>query len=217
MKHVRLVSGKDKAMNELNIYEIFKSVFQKSKVIEGRFYLLKGYGNDLNSDNLGESIKETIGTITAPKKYPLVGMMPPYEIVENIFKNWSRFKINLFFCVPKNANNGQVKSPNSFNNTSNHTVEQDWKDMRECAGDFRGFLYLVLKEKELFTKIRIPSNSIDAYQRYSNVGNDALSVVSLSFDIEIAIPCDIIDYAPDSIDTLDLTNALGVIHPSHKH
>lgn len=201
-------------MNELNLYAIFKAVIQKSKVIEGRFSVATGYGNDLNTDNLGEIVKDALGGITTLKKYPLALMMPPYEIVQDVSKGWSRFKVRLFFMVPKFSNNG-IKNPNAFNNTSEHTIIQDWKDMRECAGDFRVFLEQVLIAKRLVNQIRIPDNSIDVYERFSNVGNDKLSSVMISFDIELFNSCNLSDYNINDLNEIELQ--LTDSHPSHKH
>jgi hypothetical protein len=209
-----LSSKKMEAMNELNLYAIFKSILQKSKVIEGRFTVCTGYGNDLNLNNLGEIVKDALGGITTLKKYPACIMMPPYEMMGDTYKNWSLFKVKLFFCVPQFSNHG-IKNPNSFNNTSEHNIQQDWKDMRECAGDFRKFTEEIFYQKELLNKIRIPDNSIDYYERYSQVGNDKLSVVSLSFDIEIFNSCELKDYDLNDISIINLD--LSEIHPLHKH
>lgn len=201
-------------MNELNLYAIFKAIIQKSKVIEGRFTVATGYGNDLNTNNLGEIVKDALGGITTVKKYPLALMMPPYEIVQDVSKGWSRFKVRLFFLVPQYSNNG-IKNPNAFNNTSEHTIIQDWKDMRECAGDFRVFLEQVLIGKRLVNQIRIPDNSIDVYERFSNVGNDKLSSVMISFDIELFNSCDLKDYNLNDLNEIELV--LTDLHPLHKH
>lgn len=180
-------------MNELDIYQIFKTVLSRSKTIEGRFTVATGYGNDLNTNNLGEIVKDALGGIVTAKKYPLSIMMPPYEIVPDTTKGWSRFKIRLFFMVPQYSNNG-IKNPNAFNNTSEYTIQQDWRDMRQCAGDFRRYLDEYLITERMLNEIRIPDNSIDAYERFSNVGNDKLSSVMIAFDIEIFNSCELKDY-----------------------
>jgi hypothetical protein len=180
-------------MNELDIYELFKKILSRSKTIEGRFSVAVGYGNDLNTNNLGEIVKDALGGIVTNKKYPLALMMPPYEIVPDSTKGWSRFKVRLFFLTLQYSNNG-IKSPNQFSNTSEYTILQDWKDMRQCAGDFRRYIDEYLICEHLLNKIRIPDNSTESYERFSNVGNDKLVAVMIAFDIEIFNPCELKDY-----------------------
>jgi hypothetical protein len=180
-------------MNELDIYELFKKILSRSKTIEGRFSVAVGYGNDLNTNNLGEIVKDALGGIITNKKYPLALMMPPYEIVPDATKGWSRFKVRLFFLTPQHSNNG-IKNLNQFNNTSDYPVIQDWQDMRQCAGDFRSYLDHYLIENHKLNQIRIPDNTAETYERFSNVGNDKLVAVMIAFDIEIFNPCQLKDY-----------------------
>jgi hypothetical protein len=99
----------------------------------------------------------------------------------------------LFFLTLQYSNNG-IKSPNQFSNTSEYTILQDWKDMRQCAGDFRRYIDEYLICEHLLNKIRIPDNSTESYERFSNVGNDKLVAVMIAFDIEIFNPCELKDY-----------------------
>ena len=200
--------------NELNLYSAFKAILDKSRVIEGRFHVASGYGADLNTNGLAAVFTEAISEVKSPKKYPLAVMMPPVEVVGGWDKGWSRFKIKMFFVTPPYSNAGQILSRNDNTNTSGHPVSYTWKDMRECAGDFRVAIEEALRAKGCLNLIR-PVDGPEIIERFSKVGNDMVSGVSISFDMEVFMPCNLKDYQGVEFGSINLD--LSDIHPLHKH
>lgn len=203
-------------MNELNLYKLFKEILSKSKVIRGRFHVVPGYGNELNSNNVGEIIKDILGSITTADKYPLSLLMPPVEIIGDYTDtSFSRFRLEMYFLKKIGTDNGRTQSLNVNNNTSEHTVMQDWKDMRLCAISFRKALdYVLIKTKSL-NKIRTVDSSKEVINRVSYANNDRLAGVSITFEVDVFIGCDMSDYANEALDSVTFPDA--DTHPQHKH
>jgi hypothetical protein len=202
-------------MNELILYAIFGAVLKKSRVIEGRFFVMPEGGAELNTNTIGATITDMLGNIASQKKYPAAVMLPPLELVSDHTKGWSRFKIRILFVTPKNSTGGEMKNWQPTTNTSGHPTTFDWKDMRECAGDFRSALEQVILYNGVLDKIRPVDRSTDVYERMTLVANDKLNGVSLSFDIDIFLPCELKDYR--DVDLQAVTLNFNDPHPLHKH
>lgn len=195
--------------NELILYDTFKKILSKSKVIEGRFVVLSGYSSDLNSDNFGQIFKDSLGSIKNPRKYPIACMFPPVEILNGYDDaNWSLYKIQLFFFAQPHTINY-----NPLANTSNHTIAQTWKDMTVCGKNFRK-AFIRVTENNKSNPIR-DGQSKDVIQRYSKVGVDGVAGIGIDFDISIFNPCDLDDYNDNEIDQITITKK--ELHPHHKY
>ncbi len=186
-------------MNELNLYDLFEQIISKSKTIK-RFVMAPGYGNDLNKNNLGEILTYIIGGIKDGAKYPLCIMMPPVELIESYDKGWSKFKCRVFFLDTQNNDANGIANVNKFNNLSKKTIKHIWKDMRGCGIDFRKVFQLVT-ERNMRSGIR-DGQSIDVIDRVSNVANDKVAGIGISFDVELFIGCEVMDYNDSDIDSI---------------
>lgn len=197
-------------MTELNLFQLYKDIISQSKVMR-RFVTAPGYGNELNKNNLGDHLKDVFEAISDGVKYPLCIMFPPVEF-PNLETNWSKYHCKLMFLTkPFDSSTGTMKR-NPFNSLSQHTVEQTWKDMNVCAKDFKRFLNSVIDANT--DSIREPESSV-IIERFSDLGNDKVAGVSLSFDVEISIVCEMEDYSEDSVKTFVLNKI--ELHPHHEH
>ena len=199
-------------MDELQLYQLMENVLKHSTVIEGRFHVAEGYGNDLNANNLAEVISKDI----KPKKYPISVVLPPVD-TPNYVTGWARFRIEQFFlCTTFHTGNGEIKSPSASTNTSKHPIRYDWKDMRECALSFRQQFNQVIKQRGLLQKkVRPVSDSVDTIRRVSLMGNDRLSGVMIIWQVDVYFGCEVQDYAHGSVEATDLPDE--DFHPLHKH
>ncbi|GEN74088.1 hypothetical protein [Chryseobacterium lathyri] len=198
-------------MNELNLYQLYRDIIKKSKVMR-RFVTGPNYGDELNKNNAGEILKDFLEGIKDGKKYPLCIMFPPVEL-PNFDTNWSKYKCRLLFLTTQHNDANGTQNRNPFNNLSQHTIEQTWKDMGVCAKDFRKFLNMIIA-KFPGTEIR-ECTSVDVIERYSGVGADNLAGVGLSFDIDLAIACDLEDYSEEDLKSFEINTT--DLHPHHEH
>jgi len=200
-------------MNELVLYAIIKAVLEQSAVIGGRFHVASGYGNDLNANALDKVVNELPA---ARQKYPVSVLMPPVEIIDKYESKWTRFKMEQYFlCLSGNLGTGGMKAINAAVNASQHSTQYDWKDMRECAINFRMVLNTVLRRDNLLAYVNSASDSKDYMQRVSAIGNDKLNGVRLSYELNVAMPCTLVDYP--AIDAITLPDVTAPIHESHEH
>jgi hypothetical protein len=202
-------------VNELFIYQLFKEIFRHSTVMEGRFFVVRS-GSDTNIDNHGEIVRDFMGGLTIlNKKYPAAILFPPMESVQSYAKGWSTFRMVMYFLT-KDGRTGanELKTPDYNALISDHSAILDWKDMRECAGDFRVALTSLVRQPSIGSKIRT-TNSSDSIDRITWVGNDKLNGVRLQFDLELFMPCELADY-PDNLFSL-ITIPDANPHPLHKH
>lgn len=197
-------------MNELNIYKLYKDIIAKSKVMK-RFVIAPGYGKDLNKNNFGEMAVDIYKSLDDGVKYPVCIMFPPVEFPD-FDRNWTRFNCKLFFLTqPFNASKGTINA-NPFNSLSQHTVPETWKDMNVCAKSFRKFLVVVIDSNT--DVLRDPESSC-VIERFSEIGNDGIAGVSLTFDIDIAIDCEVEDYAEADITAFKVNKT--ELHKHHVH
>lgn len=202
-------------MDELFLYQLFLNILKKSTVIEGRFHVSKGYGNDLNANNFDEVIKDALSTITTARKYPVAILFPPVEAIGDYNKGWSSFKLKMFFVTTSFYDGfGDIKAINNFNNTSDHPITYDWKDMRECAGNFRVIFDKLTRNRSLLGIIRNGQKGNDIVERFSLSNNDRISGVSISFEVELFMPCSLTDYSDNDISLIEIPSQN--IHPLYK-
>lgn len=202
-------------MNELLLYDIIRAILTASSVMEGRFFVLEGYGNDLNNSNFNDLIRDALGSIeTGFKKYPASFLLPPVEVVESYSKGWARFKLEQYFLVQTGNNNaGEMKDVDSQLNLSKHSIQYDWKDMRECAGNFRKTFNAVLRSKGYLNAIHETTDARDIIRRVSNIGNDGSAGVVVIWELDLAMPCNANEYPDPSAITIPATNT--IIHAQH--
>lgn len=204
--------------NELYLYEVFKSVLSASTVIEGRFIVAEGYGNDLNTNNFDDIVKDALSSV-APlgRKYPIAILLPPIETIEKYNQGWSTFSLEMYFlCKSFQTGTNDIMNLNSFNNTSDHPIKWDWKDMAECARDFRVVLNNTVKNLSLMGYIRENRREPDFIKRVSNMGNDKLSGVYIQFKYDVFVGCEINDYTDQSIASITAPQ-MNTLHQTHKH
>lgn len=182
--------------------------------MEGRFFVVRS-GSDANIDNHGEIVRDFMGGLTAARKYPAALLFPPYETVASYSKGWSTFRMVMYFLT-KDGRTGanELKTPDYNALISDHSAILDWKDMRECAGDFRVALNNLTRQPVIGSKIR-PSGTADSIDRITWAANDKLNGVRLQFDLDLFMPCELADY-PDNLFSL-ITIPDANPHPLHKH
>lgn len=185
-------------MNEQYIYSLIRAILSKSAVIQGRFAVAEGYGNDLNADNFGDLVRDALGGIKSARKYPCVILMPPTDAA-NSTRNYSRYNIEMFFLTQTFQDGvNDLKGIVRDTNTSAIPIQDDWAQMRNVAGQFRRAFNEVVRSRGLVHYVREAQGLPDLYRRVSLRGNDRVSGVSLNFQIDIAIDCgDLTDY-PES-------------------
>ncbi|RFM30034.1 hypothetical protein [Deminuibacter soli] len=219
-------------MDELFLYDrdkgLFKQLLLQSSVMQGRYHVSPDYGYDLNTNNLGAYISDPAsGSKTPLQKYPLcVCITPRSRLVKVNGADWEQFSFTLFFlCKSFVSGTNQLKAPDAATNTSKHQVWEDWKDMKECAGNFWVLLQqVILKSAALLKGVPVSMRSVlnvdfdrpAEIARISRFGSDDITGVSLQFLINMyADGCQLNDY-PD-----DVLNKITVppleIHPIHKH
>ncbi len=201
--------------NELGVYQLFKNILSASTVIEGRFVILNRIAADMNSSNFGEDVLDALGGLTVKKKYPAVVMMAPYETSLNDGKRTSSMKFEMYFLTKDGVTgDGNVKNRDVETNRTTHTKEEDWKDMREVAGNFRIKLREIVGKPPVCNQVREVKDSRDEYSRITYKMNDNVNGVKLCFELQLVDDCTpLADYDEDAeIVVPDLSP-----HPLHKH
>lgn len=201
-------------MNELALYQLFRNILAASTVMEGRFFIVRQAASEINVSNMSSVIADVLDSQTIQKKYPCVVMLPPTETGYSMDNAYNTMRIDLYFLTLEGrTGDGDVKSPDLETNRSQHTREEDWKDMRECAGGF------VAKLKEL---TRVPPLSqhlcmgtSQEYKRMTNRGSDGLNGVYLSFDMMMRQEvCSTAEYPAGTVIAIPTD---FVPHETHKH
>lgn len=196
------------------IQSLFSNILQKSRAIEGRFFLCSS-GLDLNSDEMGQVITDEIKRFG--NKYPLCMMLPPKSKGDFTAKmgEWEYYNFQLYFLkTTYAAADNQIQSRNNSTGTSTHTIPQDWHDMKRAAINFIRVLSTLQRAANLInTYFRLAPG--DKYlEPVSLVGKDRVSGVRLEFAGSLFIGCEIEDY--DITDLLTINIPEGDNHPEHK-
>lgn len=200
--------------NELFIYDLFRNILKASMVMQGRFHVLKGNGIDANSSNFGDIVKDELDGLKLIKKYPVAILQPATEFQTIDDRGWSAYRLHMYFLtLDKRTSDGDIKGVDIITNTSEHTMLQDWKDMREVAGNFRKKLREVLKACPVLQET---GKSVDTYSRVSYKGNARLNGVYLTFELRLwdGYNCNpLADYPTDTEIEIPTYNT----HKLHKH
>lgn len=184
-------------MTDLILYNFFKDTIKESTTFQGRFAVLEGYGNDLNSDNLDDNvIGSTIASNKWTKKYPCVLMMPPREVSNNLRLNTTRYFIEMYFCTTSFIDAlGFTKAPNKQVNYSSTPILQDQAEMAERAREFyEVMLDRIYDSLSVRQSIRSARNEGFEISRFSLKNNDKVSGAKLTFQISVVNGCSIDDY-----------------------
>ena len=202
--------------NELGVYQLIKNILADSMVIGGRFVVLKEDGTDVNSTNFGQIVTDALSGFVEVKKYPAVVMLPPYESEEDNDKDWSTWKIDMFFlCLNKRTGDGDIKQPDTQTNTSTHTYQMDWKDMRECAGNFRKMLRNIIRVPPFPNTLREKRGALTHYSRVTMKSNDAANGIRMTFELQLYDNyCTLADYSDNGASIVIPDNFAP--HPLHK-
>lgn len=200
------------------ISELFTNVLLKSKAIEGRFYMCPKWGSEINSDELGQVIKDLVIPPGTVKRYPLALMMPPASNAKYVDKNgeWESYRAKMFFLTTTYyTGTNQPKSPNPNTKTSTHTIIQDWHDMKRPAQNFIRVLDMVQRSNSLIRdKFRLDQHRDRMISPVTMVGDDRASGVMLDFLFSVFIGCEIEDYDEADISSIEIPEADS--HPEHQ-
>lgn len=171
--------------NYVYICSLFKGILEQSKAIQGRFYVGHRYGlQDINYDTLGQAITE----LPSDKKWPLAMIAPPHSMGD--IKGWEEFRIISFFMKQS-----EIEDLNADTMMAQHSVLEDWHDMKRVALNFLNALWSVQDAMK-------PTHFIVPKHKYlviplSLVGADKISGVRLDFDFKLWTGCSMEDYQDD--------------------
>lgn len=206
-------------MNELFLYDrdagLFKAILNASSVIQGRYFILVS-GSDLNSSNLGQYISDSLNGIKTPdQKYPAAFLLPPRTNPAD--KRLFAFTM-LFLTRDGATGTNELKDVNVDQQVSMHPTWYDWKDMAEVATNFTEMLNKVIRTRyaqsgEKLSSLTSFEKSSTAIDPISNVTNDNLSGVRLSFRMLMSADCEVNDYEATAVD--DIVIPSFNIHPLH--
>jgi hypothetical protein len=196
-------------MNELQVYGpdgLFHNIVKQSAIIAGRYGVLPKGGSDLNQNNILTGIE------FPEAKYPGVFCLPPISELQSTVQQapWECFYFRLFFlCTTNYTGDNKIKSPDSNTNTSLHTVQMDWADMKNIALGFMNALENL--QPQLRGQFRLQQGGKWRIVRLTKLQNDNLSGVMLQFEGAIATPCVFTDI---TITEIELP---ATIHETHFH
>jgi hypothetical protein len=203
-------------MNELAIYQLFGNILAASVVMEGRFFMVSDANFELNTSNFSASVLDVLDGMKIAKKYPCVVMLPPYETQQANERSTATMRFDMYFLtLSGRTGDGDVKSKDLETNKSLHTREQDWKDMRECAGGFRAKLMELVRKPPLSQYIGIMPGGTDIYRRLMLKGNDSINGIHLTFELMIKPDMCIHDDYPEGT-AITIPEEFNP-HPLHKH
>jgi hypothetical protein len=201
------------------INDLFKTIFSKSKGIEGRFFISRKIGQELQASDWDDILKDEF-VQNPDKKFPVAVMMPPiaYGIFNDTVQGgWKNYRISIFFLKQSYQNAaGQIAAVNKATNTSTHLVMYDWHDMDRCAENFlKSLNYVIVKNRLYIDTIRMD----DRVQKYitpvSEIDGKRLSGVRLDYCVQLFGQCDEIeDYVREDLD--DITIPDRDSHPIHQ-
>lgn len=198
--------------------ELFKNILAKSNAIEGRFFVCPNMGREINSDELGQVIKDLFDPSGLGKKYPLCLQMPPvsYGFYTDRNGEWEKYRGTLFFLTSSYYDgNNQIKVPNPSTRTSMHMIPHDWHDMKRCSVNFITVLDRFTRLKGLVKdKFRVDQERERVTTPRSQIGTDKASGVQLDMSWSQFIGCEIEDYKEDEIESIIIPEDDS--HPEHQ-
>lgn len=198
-------------MTELQLYGtdgIFHNIIKQSAIMNGRYALLERGGTDLNLNNI-------LSGLDAPKyQFPLTACVCPTSSLDGSIKPGLRedFYFMLFFLTTtKYTGDNKIKSPDPLTNTSMHKISYDWQDMKTVALNFMNALEKV--QKKISSQFIVNSGK-RKITRITDVQNQSLSGVMISFESGLTTDCEYTDITADKIAMIQLPTT---IHQPHFH
>lgn len=201
------------------IQSLFTAVLKASLVMQGRFYVTPKMASEINTAYLNEIVT----AIPPAIKWPAALMIPPRKSGNFQFSGdevagteigYNTYNIRMLFLRPTSYTAyNQPSQPLPGTAIPTHTAVDTWHDMSRCAEDFMQVLKQVLWHNQI-TALVISERSQQSIDPVTDIGNDAVSGVLLSFNILVNGGCDIEDYPSDYLQTIvvpDLTDT----HPTH--
>lgn len=195
-------------MNYSFIEELFRSILQGSKTMEGRMIIAPRFGIEINSDDLHQVIKDQLERV--PKKYPMALLMPPPGRPGQ--KGGMIYRIIMFFLKTTYYDPSEVQDVflNLNTQTSTHTVQSDWDEMSIAANAFSDTLEKVARRHQLskpeFSFHILPNQTF--VTPVSFMGNDRLSGVRLEFPLWLSAPCvEVQEYEDDFVTEFQVPEA----------
>lgn len=187
----------------LYIQQVFKAILDKSKTIQGRFFVCPNWGSEMNNPNIEDAIpiggeKET--------KWPAVLLMPPqkegYYEYSGEYKGsgtdlWDSYVIKMLFLSK---------------NSEKHTIPELWHDMDRVSKNFCSVFEDVINP--LGGNISFDDSFKPKSLPITNIGNDKLSGILLSFKLNIFGGCEIEDYEPNYLQNIKIPSFID-IHKIH--
>lgn len=203
-------------LSYLFILGFFKNVLSFSHAIAGRIFYSNNTGLEINSDELGEVMKDIVD-ITDKKNFPCVIMLPP--VSTGTFTgnqgDWENYRITLMFLKTSYINSdNQTINKNKNTGKSMHTISEDWHDMKRIAMMFLKTVSKVMINKRLYSYVNF-TKDLKVFTPISLVGKNRLSGVRLEFGLAIFTDCKVDeDYDENIINSISVT--LEDTHPEHK-
>lgn len=196
------------------IANLFKSIFDKSTIIGGRFTIGTAWGGEINEMD----IETPVNALPAGQKYPCAIMYPAVTVGAindlNPARHMRREMYILFATNAKTTGQNAISKP-AQNLQSQHTIPETWYDMERCAIGFMRVLQQKIMEHPDYTRqFDIDGAEPPQMQTVTKLGNDEVSGVLLKFTLLMATDCGYADYE-NTIDTIVLPDPNTDPHPIH--
>lgn len=199
------------------ITELFKNILSASRGIQGRFYYCPKLGQEINTDDFDQLLKDEFQRL-GQKKYPVDIMMPPVSqgYFIDAVGEWERYQfIHFFLTTTFYDGDNQVKDMNASTRTSTHSVLQDQHDMGRCARNFINVLDGISRTRGLIrTSFRLDSQSERIIRPVAYIGGDRLTGVRLDFHGSVFNGCILEDYTQENIYEIIVPDDDS--HPEHQ-
>lgn len=202
------------------INSLFKAILNVSEVIDGRYFMCPKWGSEINSAFLSEVVLNAGNGI----KYPAALCMPPRKTGNFQFSGeevggtqigYNYLNCQMLFLRPTTYTAyNQPSQPLPNTQIPTHTAIDCWHDMGRCAEDFLQVLRQVIIYNSLQGTINISENAQQSITPVSDIGNDKLSGVLLSFVIMLNGGCAIEDYPSDYLTEIQVPLLIDT-HPTH--
>ena len=204
------------------IQQLFQNILAQDQVIQGRYFLAPKWANELNSETLDAIVQLALPNIP---RYPCVLQMFPElegnfqfsgEDVTGSEIGYNRYKFWMIFVRPSTytSYNQPSQPATKVNTLSTHTIPQTWHDMQRCAESFMQVLYNVLGNQRYNQSIHIAEKTTQKINYISDLANDKVSGVLLSFTLLVNGGCEIEGYPANYLDLIQVPPLVDT-HPQH--
>ncbi len=198
------------------ILSVYRAILAQSKAIQGRVYMAPFFATELNIANLGQAVNDSL-TGAFKKAYPLSIVLPPITEGDNtsLAGAWDEYTVHqLFLKRGYSTSQGDIQELDMLTNTSQHTIVEDWHDMRRVAVAFLRILAGLTPDNALARNIRLSQRVKQRIVPVTGMGNDMLNGVLVTYQLNIFDNCVTADYEPGAAALISLP--VGDQHPEHK-